>query len=151
MKKYIFIGIGGSLGAMLRFFLENIHIYHYRENIPLNTLIINVTGSFLLALIMTVALEIWSIDADIRIGITTGFMGAFTTFSTLCKEIVTLILKGEYFSALSYMTMSIVLGLTAIYYGIVLAREFVSKLIQNGRKEFNEDISENVKLDGEVD
>ena len=90
MRKYIFIAIGGMLGAILRYFIKNIHIYNYKEAIPINTLLINVSGSFLLALILTIAFEIFEFDADLRLGIATGFLGAYTTFSTLCKETVNL-------------------------------------------------------------
>ena len=97
--------------------------------VPINTILINVIGSFLLALILTIALEVWNIKEEIRLGIATGFLGAFTTFSTLCKDTVTLINKGLYFSALSYVTISTLLGLCAAYFGIILAREFVPKII----------------------
>lgn len=128
MKKYIYIGIGGFLGAVSRYLIKNIHIYHYKELIPLNTLIINVTGSFILALILTLALEIWEMDECIRLGIATGFLGAYTTFSTLCKETVTLLTNGYYFSAISYITISTVLGLVGVYFGVIVAREFIGKI-----------------------
>jgi len=123
MKKYVWIGCGGFLGAVLRYLIKGIQIYGYHEAVPLNTLFINVSGTFALALIMTLALEIFELDADIRLGVTTGFLGAYTTFSTLCKEVVGLMRNGAYFSAISYLTVSAVLGLGAAYFGTVLARE----------------------------
>lgn len=138
MKKYIFIGIGGFLGAICRVLIENIHIYHYKELIPLNTLIINVSGSFLLALLLTIALEIWEIDESIRLGIATGFLGGYTTFSTLCKEGISLFSRGDYFSGLTYVTMSTVLGLVGIYFGIVVAREVIAKVIKGKNTDDND-------------
>lgn len=129
MRKYIYIGAGGVFGAILRYYIKNIHLYHYKELIPLNTLLINITGSFILALVLTIAYEIWDFDSNIRLGIATGFLGAFTTFSTMCKETVSLIESGNYYSALSYITTSTVLGLAAAYFGIIIAREVVSKLV----------------------
>jgi fluoride exporter len=139
VRRYLFIGTGGIVGAIARAYIKNIHIYHYKEVVPLNTLIINVTGCFVLSLILTIAFEVWKIDEDIRLGIATGFVGAYTTFSTLCKEAVNLIFGGFYYSALSYVTMSIMLGLAAVYFGVVLAREFISKLA--GRKNNDKDDS----------
>ena len=138
MKKCLYIGIFGFFGAILRYFIKNIHIYHYKEIVPINTILINVTGSFLLALILTIALEVWNIKEEIRLGIATGFLGAFTTFSTLCKDAVTLISKGLYFSALSYVTISTLLGLCAAYFGIVIAREFIPEIICSDQYELEE-------------
>lgn len=134
MRKYFFIGIGCFLGAIARYYAKSIHIAGYNENIPLNTLIINILGSFLLALVLTVAFEIWAFDADIRIGVTTGLLGAFTTFSTVCKETVGLLSGGDYFSAISYLAVSTVLGLGAAYFGVVLARETIAKWMKGETK-----------------
>jgi CrcB protein len=123
MRKYIYIGLGGILGTYLRYYIRNIQIYNYHGNVPINTLAINVSGSFLLALILTIAFEIWEINANLRLGITTGFLGAFTTFSTLCKETVVLFKEGDYFSSISYITLSTMLGLAAAYFGVILARK----------------------------
>lgn len=139
MKKYLYIGTGGILGAILRFVLEGIPVYHDGNQFPFNTLTINVTGSFALALLLTVAFEVREVDADIRLGIGTGFLGAYTTFSTLCREAVELMRQEMYFPAAVYIILSIVLGLIAVYSGAVLARKGVSRL---KREE---------KLEGETD
>ena len=130
MRKYVFVGIGSFIGAVLRYLVKNIQIYNYHESFPLNTLIINVGGAFILALILTFALEIWEFNPDIRTGLTVGLLGAFTTFSTLCKETVGLMTSGDYFSAVLYITVSIMLGLGSAYLGIILARELGSKMIK---------------------
>jgi fluoride exporter len=132
MRKYSFIMIGGALGAVLRLAAKNISIGQYNGGFPLNTLIINITGSFVLALFLTLSYEVFEIDADIRLGISTGFLGAYTTFSTLCKEAVILILNREYITAVSYLTASIVLGLAAAYLGVVLARGAIGRLADRG-------------------
>lgn len=144
MRKYVYIGIGGFIGAILRFVIKNINIYNYKENIPLNTLIINVTGSFLLALITVTAMEVRKMDESVRLGICTGFLGAYTTFSTLCKETVVLFSKGYYFSAISYITDSIILGLAAAYFGVIAAREYVPRLLNK----YNDNVD---KLKGEAE
>lgn len=133
MRKYLYIGCGSFIGAVLRYLVKGIQIVGYHEKLPLNTLFINVSGALVLAFIMTIAFEVWAFDTDIRLGVTTGFLGAFTTFSTLCKETVVLLQNGDYFSAISYMTISTVLGLGAAYFGVVLARSLGSKI---GRRSF---------------
>lgn len=136
MKNYLYIGIFGFLGAVLRYYIKNIHIYHYKEVVPINTILINMTGSFLLAVTLTVAFEVLKFKEEIRLGIATGFLGAYTTFSTLCKDTYTLINKGFYFSALNYLTVSAVLGLFGAYFGIVVGREYISKIIS--KNNYNE-------------
>ena len=131
MRKYIFIAIGGMLGAILRYFIKGIHISHYEGIMPINTFLINISGSFLLALILTISFEIYEVDADLRLGIATGLLGAYTTFSTLCKETVNLISQGYYFSSLSYIGFSTIFGLVAAYIGVIIARKAVSKFVHH--------------------
>lgn len=140
MKKCLYIAAFGFFGAILRYFIKNIPVYHYKEVIPLNTIIINVTGSFALALVSTLALEVFQIREEIRLGITTGFLGAYTTFSTMCKDTVNLIYSGFYFSALSYVTISVVLGLCSAFFGVIVAREYISKFIAKDEEDYDEEI-----------
>ncbi len=127
------MGIGSFFGAALRYLVKGIQLSGNQEGIPINTLIINLSGALILAFVLTVAFEIWEFSPDIRTGITVGLLGAFTTFSTLCKETVGLMTGGNYFSAVAYVTVSVMLGLGAAYLGIVLARELGSRIAK--RKE----------------
>ena len=115
MRKYIFIGCGSFAGAALRYLAKGIQICNYHGNVPLNTLLINVLGALIIAFISTIAYEVWAFDSDVRLGLTTGLLGAFTTFSTLCKETVGLLQDGCYFSAISYMTISVMKRTPATY------------------------------------
>ena len=126
MRKYIYIGCGSFFGAILRFLVKKG---------ALTVLFINVIGAFIIALLLTIAYEVWDVNSDLRLGLTTGFLGSFTTFSTLCKETVGFIQKGNYFSAISYVTVSVMLGIGAAYFGIVLARVIGSRM--NVRRERN--------------
>lgn len=174
MKKYIYIGIGGTLGAIFRHVANGIQLDHYHRivpmdvppnvplnvplnvppnaplsialnvplHFPLNTLLINIAGSFMLALLLTIAYEARVFDENLRLGIAVGLLGSFTTFSSLCKEIAGLIYHREYFTAITYMVDSTILGLIAAYLGMVIAREIFSKLaikelIIIKRKKFN--------------
>lgn len=137
MRKYIYIGCGASVGAILRHLLAAVTLPGYREKLPLDTLMINVSGAFIMAFLLTVAFEIWAFSPDIRLGLTTGALGAYTTFSTLCKETSLLLFQGDYFSAVTYLTISAALGLGAAYFGTVVAREVGSKLLRRGRQPEN--------------
>lgn len=130
MRKYIFIGIGGVAGALSRYIIKGIHINHYNGIFPINTLFINITGSFILASILTLAFEIWEFDSDIRLGIATGFLGAYTTFSTLCKETVELMKQGYFMEAFLTIASSVIAGLAAIYIGVILGRKVFPKFFK---------------------
>lgn len=123
MRKYILLGCGSFLGAALRYLVKSIQISGFHESVPINTLLTNILGAFFIAFLLTIAYEVWEFDSDVRLGLTTGLLGAFTTFSTLCKEIVGLWLSGFYLLALCYMTASVTLGLFAAYFGVFLARQ----------------------------
>lgn len=131
MRKYIFLSCGSIVGAIARYLIEKIQIPGYHETLPLNTLFINITASFLIAFILTIGLEIRKFDPDVRLGLTTGLMGAYTTFSTMCKEASTLLFQGEYTSAVSYLIVSAALGLGAVYLGVTAARALGVRLLQN--------------------
>lgn len=127
MKKYFCIGFFGFLGAIARYLIKNVHLLNYRGNFPFNTLLINITGTFLMALIMTSAFGIWKINETFRLGLCTGFLGAFTTFSSMCKETVLLLTGKLYIFAFVYVLLSILLGLASAFLGVYL----VSRIVEN--------------------
>lgn len=129
MRKYIYIGLGGFFGAMLRIVFKSIDLHNINGLFPINTLLINVFGSFLLAIFLTICIEVLEIDPDIRLGVATGFIGAFTTFSTVCKEVVIIFEQGHYFLAITYTLISVFLGIAAVYIGTIIAREFIPKSV----------------------
>lgn len=131
MRKYFFIAIGGFLGAISRVFIKNLHILNYKGDFPINTFIINITGSFILALVLTTAFEVWKFDSDIRLGIATGFLGAYTTFSTFCKETNNLLNQQQFITALIYVLFSVGIGFLFAYAGVLLARNSVSKVLKH--------------------
>lgn len=118
------------LGALLRFAAKGMNFTDFHQVLPLGTLLVNVTGSFLLALILTISFEIWKLDADIRLGITTGFLGAYTTFSTFCRETAGFLATGHYLSALLYLSLSVLLGFGGVYAGVAVARGAAARFIR---------------------
>ena len=133
MRKYIYLGLGGFMGAALRVIIKDSSLIKFNDAFPLDTLLINVAGSFLIALFLTICIEVMEIDPDIRLGVASGFIGAFTTFSTVCKEVVGLIEQKYYLLAMTYSIISISLGIFAVYTGIVVAKEIIMKLINRDR------------------
>jgi len=129
LRKYLFIGAGGAIGAVFRYVIKEIPICP--EIMPLNTLIVNVAGCFVLAVVLTVSIEILEFGPNLRLGIATGLIGAFTTFSTLCKETAELFYRGYAFSAIFNVVISAILGFAATYFGIAVATEVIIMRIKD--------------------
>jgi CrcB protein len=125
MRKYLYIGLGGFFGAILRTAIKSSSMLKTDVEFPLDTLFINVFGSFLIALFLTLCIGVMEIDLDIRLGITSGFIGAFTTFSTVCKEVIGLLEQEKTFLAIFYSFISISLGIIAVYTGIVIGKKII--------------------------
>lgn len=93
---------------------------------PLGTLLINVTGSFVLGFIVRYALATPSITPELRALLTTGFCGGYTTFSTYSFESATLIEEGQYQRAGLYIFLSVAIALVATFAGFIAARELMA-------------------------
>ena len=117
MKKYIYIGGFGFIGAVLRYFIKTNANFSYFVFFPLDTFAINIAGSFALALIFALAPGEGRHRTVLRIGITAGFLGAFTTFSTLCRELDTLLRSGSYAAAACYALLSVGIGIASAFLG----------------------------------
>ncbi len=100
----LFIALGGVAGTLSRYGLEGWIQARTASGFPLGTLIVNLTGSFLIGFILRVATGATLISPDLRAGLTIGFCGAFTTMSTFSYESVTLLNDGDYFRAGLYMS-----------------------------------------------
>ncbi|MEZ4357745.1 MAG: fluoride efflux transporter CrcB [Eubacteriales bacterium] len=131
MKKYIYMGFGGSIGAIFRYLLKQIAVFDVNNAIPVNTFLVNISGCFLLGFILTAAIDSLKVRPNLQLGLTTGFLGAFTTFATICKETVVLISDGNYSFALLYIIASVTFGFTSTYLGFKLADKiFIKKPIK---------------------
>jgi CrcB protein len=122
MRAYLAIAIGGTLGCWARYAMTNLVQAIVGRDFPYATLSINVLGSFLMGFLFVGTLERLTIHPYMRIGILTGFLGGFTTFSTFAMETLLLAEQGEAGSGALYVGLSIVLGLVAAFGGAYLAR-----------------------------
>ena len=122
MRTYVYIGAGGFLGAVIRYMAKGVHPGATNLAIPAGTLAVNLLGAFILSFVLTAALEVRDFDMNLRLGVTTGMMGALTTFSTLCKETVALLRAGNVFEAALYLSVSVLLGFACAWAGTRLAR-----------------------------
>lgn len=122
LTKYAAVGVGGALGAMLRYALGNTALGRTLAPFPTATLVINVTGSFLLGLFLTLATERGNVSPHLRLAVAVGFIGAYTTFSTFEWETAKLLETNHWVRGLLYVTLSFALGLAAVWMGVNAAR-----------------------------
>lgn len=107
---YILVGAAGFLGAALRYSI-GVFLFQGSAVFPFATLTVNLLGSFLLAWLTTGLMVRFSLPAHIKTALGTGFVGSFTTFSTLSVETAALFLDGKTALAVLYIAASIFGGL----------------------------------------
>lgn len=121
MIHWILVAVGGAIGAMGRYWVSGV-LNNAEHKLPLGTLTANVVGSFLMGVCFVLILEKAKLSPEMRPLLMTGFMGAFTTFSTFSLEAVALIQEGHIMSALIYISLSLLLCLVALYAGLTVTR-----------------------------
>jgi fluoride exporter len=122
MQTYIAVAIAGVLGCWLRLFVGTWMPVWAGRDFPWATLTINVVGSFLMGFLFIATAERFAIGQPLRVGILTGFLGGFTTFSAFSVEIMLLIQDGEPGKGAVYAVSSVAIGLAACFAGALIAR-----------------------------
>lgn len=120
MLKIVVVGLGGFLGANLRFWVGTWAVGRYGDGFPWGTLIVNLVGCFGLALFATLIQSRYEVSESTRLLVATGFLGALTTFSTFSVESFNLYQNGQTMTAAIYLLSSLILGLFGVVLGTAL-------------------------------
>jgi fluoride exporter len=120
-----YIAIGSAIGGMSRYLVGGAFQRLTAGTFPVGTLLVNVTGSFLLGVILRYGVDTPSLTPELRAFLTVGFCGGYTTFSTFSYETAALMEDGEWTRAASYVTLSVGVSLLATFLGFIAAREVV--------------------------
>lgn len=121
MRVPLLLAVFGIAGTLARYGLEGWVQQRAGLGFPLGTLTVNLSGCFFLGLVGQFALNHIGFPPDLRIGITIGFFGAFTTFSTFSWETVRMLQDGDWRRASLYVASSLVGGLVALAAGVRVA------------------------------
>jgi fluoride exporter len=119
VRTLLAVFVGGALGTALRLGLDAT-VVHHDDQFPLSTLLINVVGSLVLALLVA---RLWPVaPAWLRAGLGPGLVGGFTTFSAVMVSMVTLAASSQIVLALGYLVATLVLGFGAAALGFWIGR-----------------------------
>jgi CrcB protein len=116
--RVIFLIVFGAAGTLARYGLDGWIQYRVGSVFPAGTLTINVLGCLILGVIGQFGLNHITVSPDLRIGLTIGLMGGFTTFSTFGWDTVRMLEEGELIKALIYVAASVIGGLIAMMIGM---------------------------------
>jgi fluoride exporter len=122
MTKYWMVGLGGFIGSIARFWLGGYISNRMGARFPYGTFVINISGSFLIGLVVTMLAERAHWSANWRYFIPIGFIGAYTTFSTFEFETFQSFRDGELLIAFLNVILSVTVGFIAVWLGVLTGR-----------------------------
>ena len=122
MTMFFYAALGGAIGAAARYGVNITTPKLIGHGFPWGTMIVNIAGSFMMGLLIAVMALAWTTSQELRVFLTTGILGGFTTFSAFSLDFATLYERKEYGLAFGYAGGSVVLSLLAVFAGLYLAR-----------------------------
>jgi fluoride exporter len=121
----LYVALGSAVGGVSRYLLGGLIQRLLNTTFPAGTLLVNISGSFLLGAILRYAIDTPTFSPEVRALLTIGFCGGYTTFSTFSYETVALLEDGEWTRAGLYVGASVLLSLVGTFLGFAVAREVI--------------------------
>jgi CrcB protein len=123
MGRYLCVVVGGGLGSLTRYLFGRAFVQRFpNAQFSVGTFAINVTGSFLIGLLMTLLIERWKLSSPyFQLLLVTGFLGGYTTFSSFEYDGYLTARGGHYLTAVLYLAGSVIGGYAAVCLGVWLA------------------------------
>jgi fluoride exporter len=118
----VFIAVGGAAGSVARYLVDGWVLDRLGGSYPYGTLAVNMTGAFVLGLLSALTIDRSILPADIRAPVMIGFLGAYTTFSTLMLESWRLVESGDVVAGTLNVVGSMALGIAAVVAGLTIGR-----------------------------
>lgn len=121
MITFFYVILGGGIGSGLRYMLSKSFSHILIFNIPIIILIINIIGSFIMGIVFQYANQN-DLSENLKLFLTAGILGSFTTFSTFSLETYQLMIDNKITEAIIYITASVLISLIALYLGIIFIK-----------------------------
>lgn len=118
VKHFLFVGIGGAAGSMLRYLTHLLTARYFTGMFPLATFIANIAGCFLIGILMSLLIENNAFNHQLRLLLVTGFCGGYTTFSAFSYENMILLSNNNSLLAIGYIIASVLVGMLAVWLGL---------------------------------
>lgn len=122
MINYLLVSLGAAAGGALRYFISNSAYKMFNPIFPYGTLIVNIIGSFLVGIIIFVLDERKIISPEVRLLLTVGFCGGFTTFSTFSLETINLMKNAQFFFAFLNVMLNLFLCLGGVFLAYLVSK-----------------------------
>ncbi len=122
IKSLLFIGTGGFFGSISRFLASRYIQNNFPSAFPFGTFFVNIAGCFLIGLIYGFSERTSLLTPGWKMFLTIGFCGGFTTFSTFANENLALLRDGEFLHFFLYTGLSVFLGITATFFGVLITK-----------------------------
>ena len=123
MSIYFAIALGGSLGAISRYWVSAATYSWLGNNFPYGTLMVNVTGSLAMGFLTVLLVQRFDVSDEVRLGLIIGFLGSFTTFSAFSIDTIHWIENGAVLKALTYILISVIACVLAAWAGLIGAKQ----------------------------
>lgn len=125
MSIYIAIAVGGSLGAVSRYWVSDATYQWLGQEFPYGTLAVNLLGSLLMGFLSVLLVHRFQVSEEIRIGLLAGFLGSFTTFSTFAMDSLHLAGNEAILKAILYILFSVLLCIVGAWAGLFAAKQMI--------------------------
>lgn len=122
MEIAVAVAVCGALGCLTRYFVSGLVYGILGRGFPYGTFVVNILGAFIIGLLMEFGIRSTLIPPTLRIGLTVGFMGGLTTFSTFSYETFRLLEEGNFITASANVALSVLVCLLFTWAGITTAR-----------------------------
>jgi len=116
MNNVLFVALGGSIGAVLRYLLSLLMLQVFGSGFPFGTLVVNILGSFLMGVVYALG-QVSEVSPEIKAFVGVGMLGALTTFSTFSNESLLLMQQGQLVKAMLNVVVNVGVCIFVVYLG----------------------------------